>query len=272
MNKGIATVLVLGGISLGSSVYAADDYQKAAFENTIQQLCQELKSEMDKQPAKKNETDKKLVHNPYHPEQAGKISLKLISSQLKGEDDKVAAGVNANVVINGGRLENMVVSGHAGLASVAMSIDARTGHSTTNLSYDDKKGSRADVTLRDGKDPAVSVATPLKFIKGLNFTGKFDSMNGYASARLSVNHDRVSGSVSYENINNKARTTATASYKLPIKHNTSVSLTRVDYDGLWSLSADVVSRIKGVNIGVSARRDIGGRITPYAVVSGNFKW
>jgi hypothetical protein len=288
MKKTLATVLVyvLGGV-LGSSIYAADipkpkNYvneekkiavvdREAAFQTVMQQFYSELKAEMSRQSSKKQEGASKPAPNPQSPEKMGKLVLGLINGKLKDDEDKVAASVNANAVINNGRLENMVVSGSAGSASAVVNFDARTGRSTTNLSYADKKGSRVDVTLRDCKDPVVRLTTPLKFIKGVNFAGIFDSMTGYASANVSANYKRINASVNYENINNLGRTTASFRYSPPFKPIKFVSLTHVVYDGIKYYAFDALSRLGGFDFGVSARKIGNGKVRPSFVIRFEYK-
>jgi hypothetical protein len=275
MKKSIATVLVLGGMSLGSNIFASDaiknatpriDEKKvhdtereAALQSTIQRFYDELKSEMNKQPTKKQDPIKKSANNPNEPEQMGRMALGVINGQLKDDENKVAASVNAKVVVNNGQLENMVVSAHAGSANVAMSIDAKTGRSTTNLSYADKKGSRVDVTLRDYKDPVVRITVPLKFIKGVNFAGVYDSKTDYTSANIGVNHKGMSANVCYEIISDQARTTMRIGYSPNFKFPVKGSITRTTYRNQEYYSIDGQSKLGPVDVLVSARKNGNGK-------------
>lgn len=270
MKKAIATVLVLGGIGLGSNIFASDDIKnavpktdekkvhdterEAALQSTIQKFYDELKSEMNKQPAKKQDPVKKSAINPHEPEQMGKMVLGVINSQLKDDENKVAASVNAKVVVNNGQLENMVVSGQAGLVGIAMNYDVRSGQSTTNLSYADKKGSRVDVTLRDYKDPVVRITVPLKFIKGVNFVGVYDSKTDYTSANIGVNHKGMSANVCYEIISDQARTTMRIGYSPDFKFPVKGSITRITFGNQEYYSFDGQSRLGPVDVLVSARK------------------
>jgi hypothetical protein len=285
MKKILATVCVLGGV-IGSSIYAADipkanpypqDEKKivlaekeAAFQSTVQKLYEELKAEMNKQPAKKQDPVKKPASNPHEPEQAGKMTLGVINGKLKDDEDKVAASVNANVVVNNGRLENMVFSGHAGLAGIAMSFDVRTGNNTTNLSYDDKKGRRFDVTLRNYKDPIVRAQ--LKVSKNVTSGFAYDSLTNYSSAYFSVNHGRMNGSFSYENINRNDRTTMRVSYTPPVEPFKSVSVGRTEFNGVEIYDLNALGKIGDIDFGVSAQKVGDSRIIPRLTVGYSKKW
>lgn len=283
MKKFLATV-VLGGV-IGSGIYAADipkanprpqDEKKivlvekeAALQSTIQRFYEELKAEMNKQPAKKQEAVKKNAPNPMEPEKMGRVALGVINSKLKDDENKVAASVNANVVFNDGRLENMVVSGHAGLADVALNYDIRTGNSTANFSVN-KKGSRVDLTLRNYKDPLVRAQFRVSKNVSSGFT--YDSLTNYSSANISVNYKRVSGSVNHENISNQGRTTATIRYSPPFKPIKFISLTHVDYNGVRYYALDIFSKLKDFDIGLNARKIGPGKAVPSFMVKYTKKW
>jgi len=283
LKKFLATV-VLGGV-LGSSIYAADNPKagsnlkddkkivlvgkEAAFQSTIQRFYEELKAEMNKQPAKKPESAKKAAHNPGEPEKIEKVVLGLVNSQLKDDENKVAAGVNANAVINNGKLEDMVVSGHAGRASVAMSYNVRSGNSITNLSYADKKGSRVDVTLRNHKDPLVKAYVRLS--KAISSGFVYDFRTNYSSANVAVNYRRMSGSANYENINSQERTTARISYAPPIKPFKSVSVARVEFNGVECYDFNALSRIGIADVGFGAKKIEGERIVPSVFIKVEYK-
>ncbi len=280
MKKFLATAFVLGGVAIGSSIYAADipkanprpqDEKKivevtkeAALQSTIQKFYEKLKSEMNKQPPKKQDSVKKSADNPIEPEKMGRVALGVIHSQLKDDENKVAASVNANVVVNNGKLENMVVSGHAGLADIAMNYDVRTGNSTANFSVN-KKGSRVDLTLRNYKDPIVRAQVRVSKNVSSGFT--YDSLTNYSSANISVNYKRVSGSVNHENISNQGRTTAMIRYSPNFKPIKFVSLTHVEYNGVNYYAFDALSRLGGFDFGVSARKIGDGKVRPSFVVS-----
>jgi hypothetical protein len=285
MKKFLATVCVLGGV-IGSSIYASEipkanpypqeekkivlSEKEAALQSTIQKLYEQLKSEMNKQPAKKQEPLKKPATNPHEPEQTGRMALGLINGKLKDDEDKVAASVNANVVVNNGRLENMVVSGHAGLTGVAMSFDVRTGNSTTNLSFDDKKGRRVDVTLRNYKDPVLRAQ--LKVSNNISSGFTYDSLTNYSSANVTVNYKRIVGNISYENAHNMAKTSTMIRYSPPIKPIKFVSFSRVNFNGINYNVLDAFGNLKDFDIGISARKSGPGKVVYYTSIRYAKSW
>jgi len=285
MKKFLATAFVLGGVAIGSSIYAADipranphpqDEKKivltekeAALQSTIQRFYEELKSEMSKQTAKKQDVVKKPINNPNEPEKMGKMVLGVINSQLKDDENKVAAAVNANVVVNNGRLENMVVTGHAGLADVTMNFDVRSGNSITNFSVN-KKGSRVGLTLRNYKDPIVRAQLKVSKNVGSGFT--YDSLTHYSSANVAVNYKRISGSVNYENINNMGRTSAMIRYSPPIKPIKFFSFSHVNFNGINYNVLEAFGKLKDFDIGVSARKVGQGKVIYYTSIRYVHSW
>ncbi len=267
MKKAIATVLVLGGMSLGSNIFASDAIKQAtpridekkvlytdkeaAFRQALEQFYRQLQAEASKKPVAKQASTIKSPNNVDGPDLMARMNWDIINHQVKDEDG-LDANIKAGLVVNNGRLENMVVSAHAGSANVAMSIDAKTGHSTTNLSYADKKGSRVDVTLRDCKDPVIRAQ--LKFIKGVNFIGIHDSKTDYTSANIGVNHKGMSANVCYEIISDQARTTMRIGYSPNFKFPVKGFITRTTYRNQEYYSIDGQSKLGPVDLLVSARK------------------
>jgi hypothetical protein len=285
MKKFLATAFVLGGVAIGSSIYAADtpkanphpqDEKKivlvekeAALQSTIQRFYEELKSEMNKNPAKKQDSTKNSAGSFQEPEKMGRVALGVINGKLKDDENKVAASVNANVVFNNGRLENMVVSGHAGLADIAMNYDVRSGNTTTNLSANNK-GNRVDVTLRNYKDPIIRAQ--FKVSNNVSSGFVYDSKTNYSSVNFAVNYNRMNGSVSYENINNAPRTTTSIRYSPNFKPIKFVSLTHVEYNGVNYYAFDIFSKLKDFDIGFNARKIGPGKSVPSFMIRYAKKW
>jgi hypothetical protein len=274
MKKAIATVLVFGGIGLGSNIFASDAIKQAtprvedkkildtdkeaALRSALQQFYHQLQAEASKKPVAKQASTIKSPNNVDNPDLMGRMNWGIINHQVKDEDG-LDANIKAGLVVNNGKLENIVVSGQAGLAGIAMNYDVRSGQSTTNLSYADKKGSRVDVTLRDYKDPVVRITVPLKFIKGVNFAGVYDSKTDYASANIGVNHKGMSANVCYEIISDQARTTMRIGYSPDFKFPVKGSITRITFGNQEYYSFDGQSRLGPVDLLVSARKNGNGK-------------
>jgi hypothetical protein len=283
LKKFLATV-VLGGVLLGPNLYAADNSKKtippkdekqivetdrktrdAAFKSSLDQFYERLREDMNRHPISKPSPAAKPIDDPYNPKKMGRVVLGVINSQLRTDDDKVSASMNANLAVNNGRLESMVVSGHARLVDAVVSYDFRNRQSTATFSANNK-GNRLDFTLRDGKDPLVRAL--LRVSKEINSVFVFDSRTNYAAVNVAFNHRRIGASVGYENIDDVVRLTTNLSYSPPKSLGIKIiSFSHVNFNGVDHYFLNALSRLKPFDIGISARKIGPGKAVYYFVIT-----
>jgi hypothetical protein len=283
MKRLVLTALVLGGVALGPGLLSAGSSRQttpekegkkivyvdkeAALRKSVEYLNAQIRMGAGNSPLKKrDETSIKsiLLGDPGFWE---KLTLNLSHNLKLQSENKVAAKVNANMVLDGsGRIDNLAVSGETGLARVVMNYDVKNKCSTTQLSVG-KKETRVDVVLRDYKDPLIR--SQIRLIKGLRIGSVYDKKTGYASANMNVNYRNIGVSFNKEQIARAGRTTMQVNYALPTHQNLPVkgiSFTRVKYNKITHHSIQTIGKLGPFDLVLSAQKIGKQKYTPIFMI------
>lgn len=283
MKRLVLTALVLGGVAVGSSLLSADNSQKttpekeekkiiyvdkeATFRKSIEYLNLQIRKGASKPSLKKRDEVKKKLGLLDDPNFLEKVTLNLSHELKLQSEDKVAAKVNANMVLDiSGRIDNLAVSGETGLARIMMNYDAKNRRSTTQLSVG-KNETRVDVTLRDYKNPLIR--SQLKINKEVRIGAVYDPKIDYASANVNLNYKGASIMFNQEQIAKTGRTTMQVNYTLPTRHDLpvkSISFTHVKYNNITHHSIQTIGKLGPFDLVLSAQKIGKGKYTPLFMV------
>ena len=283
MKRLVLTALVLGGVTLGSSLLSADNSQKttpekedkkiiyvdkeAALRKSIEYLNLQIRKGASNPSLKKRDGVKKKLGLLDDPNFLEKVTLNLSRELKLQSEDKVAAKVNANMALDGaGRIDNLAVSGESGLARIVMNYDAKNKRSTTQLSVG-RNETRVDVTLRDYKNPLIM--SQLKINKEVRVGAVYDPKIDYASANVNLNYKGASIMFNQEQIAKAGRTTMQVNYALPTHHDLpvkSISFTHVKYNNITHHSIQTIGKLGPFDLVLSAQKFGKGKYTPLFMV------
>jgi len=287
MKRVIATALVLGGVAVGSGIYGAEPPKgrpvekekgkivltdnETALKSAVKSLNSRIRTEMSSASAKKEYEQRKLSSQFNDPRFMQRMNINVINQQLRNEDNKVTAGLNAGLTIGEtGHLEYIAITGKAGPATVRVDYDAKNKHSTTNFAVD-RKGYKGEVILRDGKDPVIKAQ--LKFIKAVDFSGVIDRKSNYSAGSVSVHVGDLHVNVLEELIQGASRTTTSLNYVPPAPFNAlkikGLSFKHSRFKNLDQYCAQALSRLGPVDAVLSFEKNGKGKIIP--MISGTIK-